>query len=132
MGRLDVDEGIQELVGKMWKHRYKTVYSCAGHDPIWENEAVYNEKSGEFESLRALVDVPMRYVAYESGTGDGWFEENAEKLGFVNRGRQNLDDPVSGERMMSDIYDGESVYWDRLANGEYELNQDAVFLAVSA
>ena len=59
IGRLKIEKGISELVGKLWKHRYKTTFSCEGH-------------GGESQA----------YISFNKGTGDGWFEVNAHKYGF--------------------------------------------------
>ena len=57
MDRLEIDEGIKDLIKQMWKHNYRTVVSCEGHP------------SG-------------RSVAFMENTGDGWFEELAVKYGL--------------------------------------------------
>ena len=56
MERLEIDKGIQELVGQLWKHNYRTTDSCDGHG----SEA---------------------YVMFTCG--DGWFEGNAQKYGLT-------------------------------------------------
>jgi len=56
MDELRIDEGLRGLIGQLWEHGYKTVYSCA-HD----SEA---------------------YIMFFD-KGDGWFEENAKKFGLA-------------------------------------------------
>lgn len=59
MRRLEIDAGIQNLVGELWKHCYKTIVSCDGHgNPL------------------------RRYIAFQKGTGDGWLEANARNIGL--------------------------------------------------
>lgn len=58
MDRLDIDEGIRGLVRQLWKHCYKTVYSCDGHGAL------------------------DAYVLFKE-SGDGWFEANAQNYGFA-------------------------------------------------
>ena len=53
--RLEVDEGIRELVRQLWKHCYRTTKSCEGEN----SEA---------------------YIMFTCG--DGWFEENAHRYGL--------------------------------------------------
>ena len=56
MNRLEVDEGIRDLIRQMWKHGYRTKYSCDGHG-ISKPWVIFSE-------------------------GDGWLEEHALKYGF--------------------------------------------------
>ena len=60
MKRLDIDRGIQKLISFMWRHNYRTTFSCDGHG----NNA---------------------YVSFIEGSGDGWFERNASKYGLQRR-----------------------------------------------
>ncbi len=61
MDRLEIDEGIRDLVRQLWKHNYRTIHSCQGHP---------EKKHAE------------QYVSFRRESGDGWFEQNAERLGF--------------------------------------------------
>jgi len=63
MDELNIEEGIRELIRELWKHDYKTRYSCQGHP-------------GEKNIIPA-------YVIFQEGYGDGWFEKNAKKFGLV-------------------------------------------------
>ncbi len=56
MERLEIDGGIRELIRHLWKHCYRTIASCEGHE----------EKA---------------YVVFNGG--DGWFEINAAKYGLT-------------------------------------------------
>lgn len=60
MEKLEIDAGMRELIGKLWRHCYNTEYSCDGH--------------GRKEA----------YITFKK-SGDGWFEENAQKYGLVKR-----------------------------------------------
>jgi len=82
MNRMEIDEGIREPIRILWRHGYKTIHSCEGHEP--SNE----EPQGT-----------VRYVAYQTGTGDGWFEKNAHKLGFIGFLESKLKDPASGKKI---------------------------------
>lgn len=53
MDELKIDEGIRDLIEKLWDHHYKTLFSCSGHSPHKE-----------------------AYVMLKENTGDGWFEKN--------------------------------------------------------
>jgi hypothetical protein len=59
MDDLGIDQGIRGLVGQLWKHNYKTKFSCSGHNIPGESEIILFDK-----------------------TGDGWFEKNADKYGL--------------------------------------------------
>lgn len=63
MSRLEIEEGIKDLLRQMWKHCYRTIYSCQGH--------------------------PDRHAFVMFKDGDGWFEENAARYGF--RKQENSD-----------------------------------------
>jgi hypothetical protein len=78
MERMKIDSEIQNIIGKMWKHGYKTLHSCEGHEPSKE------EPQGTF-----------KYVSYKSGTGDGWFEQNSYDLGFIGYMKSKLEDPIT-------------------------------------
>ena len=78
MERMNIDEGIRDVVKTLWKHGYHTIYSCQGHEP--------SERDAEGT---------VRYVSYKTGTGDGWFEENGYKLGFIGYDKSKLGDPVT-------------------------------------
>lgn len=56
MERLQIDEGIKGLIRQLWKHEYKTIFSCEGN-------------------------CGKRYVVFK-GHGDGWLEKNSEKYGL--------------------------------------------------
>jgi hypothetical protein len=81
MDDLKVEDGIRDLIGKMWKHSYQTLYSCEGH---------YSRDA-------------WKYVCYKQGSGDGWFEENAGKLGFESfkRGKVYDDQADKGVEVIS-------------------------------
>lgn len=64
MDRMKIDEGARHLIRQMWKHGYKTKFSCSGH---------YCEKR---------IDVHEPYIVFSAGTGDGWFEKNAAEFGL--------------------------------------------------
>lgn len=64
MNRLEIDKDIRGLIRQMWKHCYRTLYSCQGGG------------SGGI-SGHGL----MAYVLFQE-SGDGWFEENAERYGL--------------------------------------------------
>ena len=57
MEKLEIDEGIKNLISLMWKHCYKTDFSCEGHRD-------------------------RGYISFNEETGDGWFEKNAFKYGL--------------------------------------------------
>lgn len=57
MDKLNIDEGMRNLVRQLWKHNYRTVASCEGH--------------GDRAEI-LLIDK----------SGDGWFESNAHKYGL--------------------------------------------------
>jgi hypothetical protein len=59
MENLEIDTEIRGLVGQLWKHNYKTRFSCSGH-----NKPEYS------------------YVVFMDQKGDGWFEKNADKYGL--------------------------------------------------
>ncbi len=59
MNNLGIDEGIRGLVKQLWKHNYRTKFSCDGHNEPDNSEIIFFEN-----------------------TGDGWFEENAQKYGL--------------------------------------------------
>ncbi|MDP3026877.1 MAG: hypothetical protein Q8N63_04160 [Nanoarchaeota archaeon] len=63
MDRLEIDEGARDLIKQMWRHGYKTSFSCEGERNF------LGMKTGA-------------YVEYEKGTGDGWFEKNAKEYGL--------------------------------------------------
>ncbi len=71
MNRLKIDEEIRGLIRQLWKHNYKTKFSCSGH-------------SIEDES----------YLVFMENTGDGWFEKNAEKYGLKYKEKHNCCDKV--------------------------------------
>ena len=64
MNRLEIDEGIRDLVRQLWKHGYRTSYSCEG-------QSLYS-----CEGHNSLA-----YITLE-GEGNGWFEDNARKYGL--------------------------------------------------
>lgn len=64
MERLQLDDGIRSLIRQMWKHGYRTLHSCSG------NHKDKNE---------------LGYVSFLANSGDGWFERNAEKFGFITK-----------------------------------------------
>ena len=78
MERMEIDEGIQNIVGKMWKHGYKTLHSCEGHD------AGVRDSEGT-----------LRYVAYQDKSGDGWFEDHSYSLGFIGFSKSKLENPLT-------------------------------------
>ena len=55
MDRLEIDEGLRVLIGKLWKHSYRTTASCEGHNS-------------------------RQYIMFTGG--DGWFEEHAQRYGL--------------------------------------------------
>lgn len=55
MDRLGIDDGIRDLVRQLWKHCYRTSYSCEGHGS-------------------------EGYIIFTGG--DGWFEEKAPQYGL--------------------------------------------------
>ena len=57
MDRLKIDPEIRELIGKLWKHKYRTIASCSGHGTA------------------------PAYFTF-AGNGDGWFEKVAHEYGF--------------------------------------------------
>lgn len=65
MDRLRIDEGIRGLIRQLWKHCYKTEGCCQGGG------------DGSLSGHGILA-----YVLYVQNSGDGWFEENAEKYGL--------------------------------------------------
>lgn len=70
MDKLDIDEGIRPLIRQLWKHCYRTSFSCEGRLKGYNDES-----KGEHHSVSA-------YVVFKEGSGDGWFEENASKYGL--------------------------------------------------
>lgn len=56
MDELNIDEGIRDLVRQVWKHNYKTRYSCEGH----------NDNEG--------------YILLKGG--DKWLDENSKHYGL--------------------------------------------------
>lgn len=64
MDRLRIDENIRGLIRQMWKHCYRTQYSCQGG-------------GNRFNTHNTLA-----YMIFKKNRGDGWFEENAEKYGL--------------------------------------------------
>lgn len=58
MNRLKIDEGIRDLIRQLWKHNYRTNFSCEGHGR------------------------GRAYVTFK-GEGDGWFEERSSDYNFV-------------------------------------------------
>lgn len=79
MERLEIDENVRGLVRQLWKHGYKTQYSCEGK---------LEPKSARITDLLKKIikndDSPYSkdssYVTVSNG--DGWFEENALKYGL--------------------------------------------------
>ena len=65
MDRLDIDDGIRDIIGRLWKHGYRTFYSCQG----------------------GIGHSDDSYVTFFSGTGDGWFEKRYHEYGFFLDGR---------------------------------------------
>lgn len=55
MNRLEIDEGIRDLVRQLWKHCYRTTNSCEGHGS-------------------------RGYIMFKGG--DGWQEEKAPQYGL--------------------------------------------------
>lgn len=64
MDKLKIDKGIRPLIEQLWRHGYRTRFSCDGHR---EKEEVY--------------------VQFEE-SGDGWFEKNASKYGLRKLGNR--------------------------------------------
>lgn len=64
MENLKIDENARGLIKQLWKHNYKTIFSCSGHN---------------------TPGIPPQnaYLVYWENTGDGWFEKNAEKYGLI-------------------------------------------------
>ena len=58
MERLEIDEELYGLMRQLWKHCYRTHYSCSGHG------------------------VSKPYLMFERNSGDGWFERNSGLNGF--------------------------------------------------
>jgi hypothetical protein len=54
MDRLKIDEGIRPLIRQLWKHGYKTNYSCQGES-----------------SADNLGQSTAAYISILNGTGDG-------------------------------------------------------------
>lgn len=65
MDKLEIDKDIRLLIKQLWKHGYKTQYSCSGH---------------YFDSLG--VSIFGSYLTLFKKTGDGWFESNALNYGL--------------------------------------------------
>jgi len=75
MDRMEIDAGIRQLINLMWRHGYRTLYSCEGHGNH------------------------IGYVCYLRGTGDSWFEKNAHKFGFGKFEFASANDPITKERI---------------------------------
>lgn len=60
MNNLKIDEDARGLIRQLWKHNYKTIFSCSGHNTQG-------------------IPPSNAYLVYWENTGDGWFEKNAEK-----------------------------------------------------
>jgi len=66
MERLGIDENIKPLMRQLWKHCYRTKFSCEGES----FEMSTYEGHGSYKA----------YVVFKEG--DGWFEKNASKYGL--------------------------------------------------
>lgn len=75
MEKLNIDEDIRGLIGKLWKHLYKTSYSCSGH-----------QYDGKFTEA---------YVIFQEGSGDDWFERNALDFGL----KRTYNDPCCNQSL---------------------------------
>jgi hypothetical protein len=72
MDNLVIDNGIRDLIRQMWKHNYKTKYSCKGHNKL-----------------------KLAYIMFDSYSGDTWFEKNADKYGLSKREYNSCCEPFS-------------------------------------
>lgn len=61
MDRLEIDDGIMPLIGKLWKHGYETLHSCQGGGG---------------------THTPRAYVSVMRSSGDGWLDDNASSYGL--------------------------------------------------
>jgi len=59
MDKLKIDYPIRSLIKQLWKHNYKTVYSCSGH-----------------------TNRSQKYLVITEGFGDGWFDKNFRSYCF--------------------------------------------------
>ncbi len=109
MDRLEIDDGIRGLVGKLWKHGYKTLYSCEGHKP---------------RVIDGEMDINTRYISYVKGTGDGWLEKNASELGFIERDDGTAYDSANDVRVKSIAYYAENPYIEELDNGTVKIKEE--------
>ena len=64
MDQLMIDPNIRFLVEKLWKHGYRTLHSCEGHD----------------ERKLGGSGISKAYITFREG--DGWFEKNAHLFGL--------------------------------------------------
>src|SRR3989344_2481874 len=69
MDRLYIDPKIRGLMRQLWKHNYRTSFSCQG---------------GSLGDLAHDHDKEA-YLVYQIGSGDGWFEKNAHLFGLKLR-----------------------------------------------
>ena len=126
MDNLQIDEGIRGLVGKMWKHGYKTLHSCAGHKPQMVPDIYVDKETGEETYLGEVLDAPTRYVVYKKGTGDGWFEENSYNLGFIGFTDGKARDFSTGKRVPAMSYYAKNPYVEHLPNGGVKIHKEKV------
>ena len=108
MENLDIDEGIRGLIGKLWNHGYRTLYSCEGHKCCDECEK------------------GLGYVAYEKGTGDKWFETNAKSFGFDMMYEKDLCDIPRNKILRAISYHGNNCYDEKSKYKTGKVNLDAV------
>ncbi|MDO8508715.1 MAG: hypothetical protein Q7S27_03450 [Nanoarchaeota archaeon] len=60
MDRLDIDKGIRYIIRQLWKHNYRTAFSCQG----------------------GVGHADEAHVTYFFNSGDGWFEKKSFEYGF--------------------------------------------------
>ena len=69
MNRLEIDKGIRPLIRQLWKHCYRTLFSCEGF------------RKGENDENKNKNHSDLSYIMFKE-SGDGWFEKNASRYGL--------------------------------------------------